>query len=95
MSNFDWFNESLLVEPVSKYVQVQDKNIHYLVWGDESKPGLFFINGYSAHAHWWDFVAPAFLDNFSILCCATIFASPQIPTVTFFVSPLLSGFIST
>ena len=65
MSNFDWFNESLQVEPVSKYVQVQDKNIHYLVWGDENKPGLFFIHGYSAHAHWWDFVAPAFLDNFS------------------------------
>ena len=64
MSNFDWFNESLLVEPVSKYVQVQDKNIHYLIWGDESKPGIFFIHGYSAHAHWWDFVAPAFLDHF-------------------------------
>ena len=65
MSNLDWFNESLQVEPVSKYLQVQDKNIHYLVWGDESKPGIFFIHGYSAHAHWWDFVAPAFLDNFS------------------------------
>ena len=64
MSNLDWFNESLQVESVSKYLQVQDKNIHYLVWGDESKPGLFFIHGYSAHAHWWDFVAPAFLDNF-------------------------------
>ena len=64
MSNLDWFNESLLVEPISKYVQVQDKNIHYLVWGDENMPGLFFIHGYSAHAHWWDFIAPAFLDNF-------------------------------
>ena len=64
MSNLDWFNESLLVEPVSKYVQVQDKNIHYLVWGDENKPGIFFIHGYSAHAHWWDVVAPAFLDKF-------------------------------
>ena len=64
MSNLDWFNESLLVEPISKYVQVENKNIHYLLWGDESKPGIFFIHGYSAHAHWWDFVAPAFLDNF-------------------------------
>ena len=63
MSNLDWFNESLLVEPVSKYVQVEDKNIHYLVWGDENKPGIFFIHGYSAHAHWWDFVSPAFLSG--------------------------------
>ena len=64
MSNIDWFNESLLVEPVSKHVKVGDKSIHYLVWGDENKKGLFFVHGYSAHAHWWDFVAPAFLDNF-------------------------------
>ena len=67
MSNLDWFNESLLVEPVSKFVDVEDRSIHYLVWGNESKKGLFFIHGYSAHAHWWDFVAPAFLDNFCVV----------------------------
>ena len=65
MSNIDWFNESLLIEPASKQIQVHDKTINYLVWGEESKPGLFFIHGYSAHAHWWDFVAPAFIEK----CC--------------------------
>ena len=36
-----------------------------------------------------------FLDNFDNNCWETIFASPHIPTVTFFVKPILSGFIST
>ena len=67
MSNIDWFNESISIEPVTKAVEVHEKKINYLVWGDEGKPGLFFIHGYSAHAHWWDFVAPAFLDNYSVV----------------------------
>ncbi len=67
MSNVDWFNESLQAEPVSRYIKVHDKRIHYLIWGDLSKPGLFFIHGYSAHANWWDFVSPAFTDNFCVV----------------------------
>ena len=67
MSNIDWFNESLLIEPASKQIQVHDKTINYLVWGEESKPGLFFIHGYSAHAHWGDFVAPAFIEKFCVV----------------------------
>ena len=67
MSNIDWFNESISIKPISKVVEVHEKNINYLVWDNEGKPGLFFIHGYSAHAHWWDFVAPAFLDNYSVV----------------------------
>jgi len=33
--------------------------------------------------------------NFDSNCCETIFASPHIATVTFFVKPILSEFIST
>ena len=67
MSNIDWFNESISIKPISKVVEVHEKKINYLVWGNEWKPWLFFIHGYSAHAHWWDFVAPAFLDNYSVV----------------------------
>ena len=66
MSNLDWFNESLQIEPISKSIDVHGKKINYLVWGDIEKPGIFFIHGYSAHAHWWDFVAPAFLKDFCV-----------------------------
>ena len=67
MSNIDWFKESLSIQPVSKYIEVEGKKIHYLVWGLEEKPGLFFIHGYSAHAHWWDFVAPAFIEKYCVV----------------------------
>ena len=67
MSNFDWFEESIKVLPTSHFVEVRDKKIHYLQWGDSNKPGLLFIHGYSAHAHWWDFIAPAFVENYSVV----------------------------
>ena len=67
MSNIDWFNESILIKPIAKQIEVHKKSINYLVWGDQGKPGLFFIHGYSSHAHWWDFVAPAFIDNYCVV----------------------------
>ena len=36
-------------------------------YGGEGKPALLFLHGGSAHAHWWDFVAPAFIDDFHVL----------------------------
>ena len=32
-----------------------------------NKPGLLFVHGYGAHAHWWDFIAPAFLDHYDVI----------------------------
>lgn len=36
-------------------------------YGGEGKSAMLFIHGGSAHARWWDFVAPAFTDNFHVL----------------------------
>ena len=41
MSNIDWFNESISIKPISKVVEVHEKKINYLVWGNEGKPGLY------------------------------------------------------
>ncbi|HEY6393785.1 MAG TPA: alpha/beta hydrolase [Candidatus Binataceae bacterium] len=41
--------------------------LHCLDYGGEGKPPMLFIHGGSAHAHWWDFVAPAFVDDFHVL----------------------------
>ena len=38
-----------------------------LDYGGEGKRPLLFIHGGSAHAHWWDFVAPAFCADFHVL----------------------------
>jgi pimeloyl-ACP methyl ester carboxylesterase len=41
--------------------------LNCLDYGGEGKPPLLFVHGGAAHAHWWDFVAPAFIDRFHAL----------------------------
>jgi len=41
--------------------------LNCLDYGGEGKRPLLFIHGGSAHAHWWDFVAPAFCGDFHVL----------------------------
>ncbi|HJM15805.1 MAG TPA: alpha/beta hydrolase [SAR86 cluster bacterium] len=67
MNNQEWFNQSLLSTPTTNFVEVEGAKIHYLTWGDNKKPGLFFIHGFSANAHWWDFISPAFIDDYCVV----------------------------
>ncbi|MEC7865679.1 MAG: alpha/beta hydrolase [Pseudomonadota bacterium] len=67
MSVPEWFKKAIKNKPLSRFIKVKGVDIHYLVWGDISKPGLFLIHGYSAHAHWWDFIAPNFIDNYCVV----------------------------
>ncbi|HMU89580.1 MAG: alpha/beta hydrolase [Pseudomonadales bacterium] len=63
----DWFRRVLAITPQSRFVEVEGCPIHYLLWGDEGdKPGLLFVHGNGAHAHWWDFIAPFFIDQFRV-----------------------------
>jgi esterase len=41
--------------------------LNCLDYGGEDKRPLLFLHGGSAHAHWWDFVAPAFVADFHAL----------------------------
>ena len=60
-----WFSKSLAVVPESKTIDVGGVAIHSLRWGtDTSKPGVIFVHGNGAHAHWWSFIAPFFLDHY-------------------------------
>jgi esterase len=38
-----------------------------LEWGRPGRPALCFLHGGSAHAHWFDGVAPAFADRYHVL----------------------------
>ena len=58
----DWFWEAVDVKPESGFVSVSDADINYLCWSDAGKPGLLFVHGHNAHAHWWDFIAPFYRD---------------------------------
>ncbi|MEL7209013.1 MAG: alpha/beta hydrolase, partial [Actinomycetota bacterium] len=45
-------------------MRVDDADVHYLRWGDPtSTPGVVFVHGGAAHAHWWSHVAPAFVPH--------------------------------
>ena len=59
----DWFQRSVSTPREDRVVEVDGCPIHYLRWGDPSKPGLLLTHGSGAHAHWWDFIAPYFTDH--------------------------------
>jgi len=60
----DWFWEAIETKSESSYVEVADCDVHYLSWSEPSENGLLFVHGHNAHAHWWDFIAPFFKDEF-------------------------------
>jgi len=60
-----WFKRAIETPHEDRTIDVDGTPIHYLLWGDDaSKPGLLFVHGNGAHAHWWTFIAPFFLDDY-------------------------------
>ncbi len=57
-----WFNRAIAVKPTSHHTMVEGCDIHFLRWGPQSssQPGILFVHGGGAHAHWWSFIAPFF-----------------------------------
>ena len=55
-------------------VQVGGTRIHYQMWDTNPtfpKPGLLLIHGHAAHSHWWDFIAPRFMDRYRVVAMDT------------------------
>ncbi len=46
-------------EPTSRFAEINKIRLHYLDWGGVARRTIVLAHGGSAHAHWWDFVAPA------------------------------------
>ncbi|MDY6830210.1 MAG: alpha/beta hydrolase [Pseudomonadota bacterium] len=64
-----WFRDAVTARCEDRYIQVEGAWIHYRHWVDaqrETKPGLLFVHGGGAHAHWWDFIAPQFAASHSV-----------------------------
>ncbi len=50
---------TVTAEPTSRFVQIDGLKLHYFDWGGDASQRIFVLcHGGSAHAHWWDFVAP-------------------------------------
>ena len=76
-----WFKRAVATPYEDRNVEVDGVNIHYLYWHENKpakaeaaaeqttgaeKPGLVFVHGNGAHAHWWTFLAPFFLNDYRV-----------------------------
>ncbi len=61
-----WFTAALADAPEVSRVEVAGAGIETLSWGERGKPGLIFLHGNGAHAHWWSFIAPFFAADYRI-----------------------------
>ncbi len=48
-------------------LEINGLRLRLLQWGAPGRPALCFLHGGSAHAHWFDLVAPAFADRFHVV----------------------------
>lgn len=67
----EWFRKAVKHQKESFYISVEGCKIHYQHWVQSDKkikkPPLLLVHGGGAHAHWWDFLAPSFIDNYDVL----------------------------
>jgi pimeloyl-ACP methyl ester carboxylesterase len=61
-----WFRRALEHRPEVRHVTVRGADISYLTWGRVGSPGLVFVHGGAAHAHWWSFLVPLLADSYRI-----------------------------
>ena len=61
-----WFKEAVVAPRESLRVEVEGCSIHYLRWGDPTRPGLLLVHGGAAHAHWWSFLAPQLTTEYQV-----------------------------
>ncbi len=62
----DWFLTAVGTPYETRHVDVNGASIAYQASGKAGAPGLVFVHGNAAHAHWWDFITPFFAKHFSI-----------------------------
>ena len=63
----DWFRRALAVPFEDGTVDVAGTPIHFLSWGEPGCPGLVFVHGGGAHAHWWTHVAATFARDLRVV----------------------------
>jgi len=62
-----WFTRAIAT-PFTEHVALVDGcPIHYLRWGDGTKPAVVLIHGGGAHAYWWAFLAPMLAEQYDVV----------------------------
>jgi len=62
-----WFRRALAVPFEDLETDVEGCRVHGLAWGRPGGPGLVFVHGGGAHAHWWTHIAAAFTEDFRVV----------------------------
>jgi pimeloyl-ACP methyl ester carboxylesterase len=63
----EWFRKAIATPYAEHTIDVQGCPIRYLRWGDPANPGLVLVHGGAAHAHWWSFLAPLLVKQYSVV----------------------------
>lgn len=64
----EWFREAISTRFEMCTREIDGCQVKYQKWaGSPTKPVLVLVHGLHAHGHWWDFVAPAFLPDYTVL----------------------------
>ena len=53
--------------PTDHFMRLGRLSVHYLAWGQPSRPPLILLHGGAAHAHWWDHIAPVLSQRYRVL----------------------------
>ncbi len=62
-----WAQAALAMPSREGFVEVEGGSIHYIAWGDASKPPLVLIHGNAASAEWWRFIAPLLAAQYHVI----------------------------
>jgi pimeloyl-ACP methyl ester carboxylesterase len=79
----------------SRVLAVGGLALHLLEWGETGRPGLCFLHGGAAHAHWFDAVVAPFVGRFHVIALdqrghgASAWASPPAYATEDFVADLV------
>jgi pimeloyl-ACP methyl ester carboxylesterase len=64
----DWVQRMIDTPGRPGRMQTGDHLTHYLEWGDRSNARvLLLLHGFRGHAHWWDFIAPWFAEEYRVI----------------------------
>jgi pimeloyl-ACP methyl ester carboxylesterase len=64
----DWVQRMIDMPGRSGHLKSGEHVTHYLEWGEPSNQRvMLLLHGFRGHAHWWDFVAPWFAQDYRVI----------------------------
>src|SRR3979409_517774 len=64
-----WVSAALsqATQPADRFITVNGLRLHYLDWGNDTKPPMILLHGIGRVAHTFDHLAPHFSSNYHVM----------------------------